>query len=314
MNRSAAQKYRQVFGYYDTLATAESWTTGLSNMLEWLTWSTDNVLGVTKSTYTKRIVEWCHEKRSSSAESMLAHVTARLKDEVERSDVSERYAPTKSTIASAREALRRSKYFSEDYLNKEFDIFWTLASDTYLDAFYGQFTRIRGGGHWSTHGNSGLFEYSTRIKSMQMDNLSYNEQEGLLVANELKLGGKKNGDQILKYALMYSMLRERGFITPATRFLLLFISDKAAAFDKDRLIAEEIDFCRKAGKSTTLAASAPEIVAHAKRAEYGCTTWGKIMGFNTEYMARLDPTTQQVERKLLWGFNETLSLKKFLQD
>jgi hypothetical protein len=111
---------------------------------------------------------------------------------MQRSEQSEPYAPRTFAIAAAMEALRRAKFFSEDYLNKEFDIFWILVSDKFLDAFYRQFTQIKGAGQWATHGNSGLFKKSTAIREMQMDNLSYNETEALLVANELKLGGKKN--------------------------------------------------------------------------------------------------------------------------
>ena len=86
----------------------------------------------------------------------------------------DRHTKPTYTVATAREALRRAKYFSEDYFNKEFDIFWTLVSDAFLDMYYGKFVDVRGGGNWSTHGNSGLFEYSTRITETFMDNLSYN--------------------------------------------------------------------------------------------------------------------------------------------
>jgi hypothetical protein len=313
MKISATEKYRNIFGQMHSLATQESWTTGVSNMLEWLTWSTDNVLGVTKSIYTKQVVDWCLEKRGATPAAVLQHVKNKLAEATALSDVSERYAPTKYTIASAREALRRSKYFSEDYLNKEFDIYWTLVSDIYLDAFYGRFTRVRGGGGWYTHGNSGLFEYSTRIKEMQMDNLSYNPDERLLVANELKLGGKKNKDQILKYALMLKLLKERDFVLPDTRLLLLFISDKAEKLDKESLIAEEMTYCKLVAKSTTLAACAPDVVALARQSECESISWNSIISFNDTYLAKLDPKAQQVERKLLTGFNETLAGKKLLQ-
>lgn len=169
-----------------------------------------------------------------------------------------------SAIASPREALRRAKFFSEDYLNKEFDIYWTLVSDKYLDRFYRQFTHVKGGGEWSTHGNSGLFSTSTDIRAMQMDNLSYNETEGLLVANELKLGGRKNPDQILKYALMFNLLRERKFIVPEARLLLLFISDADDHLRWDALIEEEVAFCRASSKSTARAACQSDVVAIAR--------------------------------------------------
>src|SRR5437867_1018715 len=216
---------------------------------------------------------------------------------MEQTEQSERYAPRASTIASAREALRRAKFFSEDYLNKEFDIFWILVSDKYLDAFYHQFTNINGGGQWSTHGNSGLFVCSTNITGMQMDNLSYNQSEALLVANELKLGGKKNPDQILKYALMFKLLRDKKFIAPESRFVLLFIGGTKKVTPWEAQIEKEVSFCKSSSKSTARAACEPEVVEIAKSAEFEHTSWSQLSQFNNRYLATLDPQVQQVERK-----------------
>ena len=168
---------------------------------------------------------WCHEllARRLSLEELQSRIEQNIKRETTQSEAVEPYAPPAKSIASAREALRRAKYFSENYLNKEFDIFWSLANDKYLDVYYRQFTKINGGGTWFCHGNGGSFKKSAALSSMQMDNLSYNPKENLLVANELKLGGKRNRDQILKYALMYRILRNGKFIGQHTRFLLLFI-------------------------------------------------------------------------------------------
>lgn len=150
------ERYKKIFGEIRTLGEEVAWTTGLSNMLEWLTWSTNDVLGVTKTRYRKKILEWAHDPSIQQADlkTRTEFVEKRLKEEVEASEKLERYAKVNSTIATPREALRRAKYFSEDYLNKEFDIYWSLVSDQYLDAFYGQVTSLKGGGRWYTHGNS----------------------------------------------------------------------------------------------------------------------------------------------------------------
>ena len=58
----ARDKYIQVFGKIETLAEPISWSTGISNMLEWLLWSTNDVLGVTKTQYRKKIVNWSHDE------------------------------------------------------------------------------------------------------------------------------------------------------------------------------------------------------------------------------------------------------------
>lgn len=312
---TARDKYIKIFGKIDSLEHEVSWSTGVSNMLEWLTWSTNDVLGVTKTKYREEIVKWSHDAavRDSSLEAKQDFVKQQIDIELRESERHETYDPISHRIASPREALRRAKFFSEDYLNKEFDIFWTLASDTYLDKFYRQFTKIEGGGRWFTHGNSGLFAKSTEISDMQMDNLSYNPSEGLLVANELKLGGKKNPDQILKYALMYRLLRDGNFIKPETRFFLLFIGDIKEMRLWEGLIAEEEAYCRGSSKSTAERALHPEGIKLANTAEKDSTTWRDLVEFNKEYLTILDLPKQQVEQKLIWGFNETLLSKKFMQ-
>ena len=311
----ASEKYFNVFGRLNSLAKPISWATGISNMLEWLVWDTSNVLGITKTEYLKRLIAWSVEDavQNGTLEEKINYVSARLAQELKRTEKSERYAPRIAGIVTAREALRRAKYFSEDYLNKEFDIFWILVSDSYLDEFYRQFRPIKRGGRWTTHGNSGLFHYSTDITEMQMDNLSYNETEALLVANELKHGGKKNPDQILKYALMFKLLRDRKFILPHSRFLLLFIGRTKEETAWQTLIEQEVSFCKTSSKSTARDACQPEVVEIAKSAECASTTWRELMDFNKKYVARLDPRAQQVEQKLLDGFNDSLASKAFMQ-
>jgi hypothetical protein len=310
----ARDKYIQVFGKIETLAEPISWPTGISNMLEWLLWSTNDVLGVTKTQYRKKIVNWSHDEsiRGSHIDEKQQFVIDKINEETVASERLSRYERATSSIAAPREALRRAKYFSEDYLNKEFDIFWGLVSDSYLDTYYSQFISLQGGGQWFTHGNSGLFACSTDIKEMQMDNLSYSPSENILIANELKLGGKKNPDQILKYALMYRLLLERGFIPPETRFMLLFIGDKLESSKWEEAIEKEIDYCNKSTKSTAKMALHSDVLMIAKNTEYAATTWCDLIAFNDKYTLSLDMPMQQVEQKLLWGFNETLSAKKFM--
>ena len=311
----ASDQYMNVFGRLKSLAEPISWAEGVSNMLDWLVWNTSNVLGITKTEFWKKIVAWTHEGavRDGTLDEKLKYVSGKLYEALQASEQSERYAPRTSTIASAREALRRAKYFSEDYLNKEFDIFWILVSDRYLDAFYRQFTHIKGGGRWSTHGNSGLFYYSTGITKMQMDNLSYNETEALLVANELKLGGKKNRDQILKYALMFKLLRDRKFIDFHSRFLLLFIGGSKEDTQWEERIQAEVSFCKNSPKSTAQDVCQAEVIEIARSAKYESISWSEVVQFNKTYATKLDAKEHQVEQKLISGFNETLSAKAFMQ-
>jgi hypothetical protein len=114
---NAHDKYKKVFGQIKTLAESVSWSTGLSNMLEWLTWDTSNVLGITKTMYRKQIIELSNNEavRDEELGEKLHYVTKKINAEIAASERLNRYAAPTSSIASAREVLRRAKYYSEDY-------------------------------------------------------------------------------------------------------------------------------------------------------------------------------------------------------
>lgn len=97
----ASDRYINVFGQLESLADRISWTTGVSNMLDWLTWSTSGVLGITKTRYWKRIIAWCQEDavRDRTLQEKVDYVAQKLDEELKRSEQSERYARPTSTIA-----------------------------------------------------------------------------------------------------------------------------------------------------------------------------------------------------------------------
>jgi hypothetical protein len=113
---------------------------------------------------------------------------------------------------------------------------------------------------------------------------------------------------------MFKALRDKEFIAPRSRFLLLFIGKTREQSRWEQLLSEEIIFCKNSPKSTLRAACEPQIIDIANSAEYASTTWRELMEFNETYVARLDAQNQQVERKLLWGFNESVASKAFMQE
>lgn len=308
----AGDKYKKVFGSIHTLSDEIPWTTGLSNMMEFLLWETRAVLGISKTQFWKLILSISNQEnvRNLPMEEKQRHIEKHLSQLLSKSDVTVRYQNAKATYCSPREALRRNKYFSEDYLNKEFDIFLSLCSDRYLDELYSLFIDLNPGGNWSTHGNSGLFACSTEIEKMQMDNLAYNSMEKILVANELKLGGHKNPDQILKYAYMLHRLIDIQFIDKDTTFLLLFISDKQDEYDLGSEIASEIEYCRLKKNRDFLIQD--EILIIARTLSLKCTTWSALIEHNEQYSHQLT-NEQQVEKKLINGFNTSLREKAHMQ-
>ena len=307
----AAEKYRRIFGSISHLKDEIPWTTGLSNMVEFLVWEPQRVLGISKKQYLKQIIDWTMlpEMAGKSIEEIEQVISKKINQKMNDSEQVETYSTQTIGICNAREAVRRVKFFSEDYLNKEFDIFLSLCSDTYLNLFYQQFITLEESGSWSTHGNSGIFEFSTELKAMSMDNLSYNYRANVLVANELKLNGKKNADQILKYCLMYEHLLEIGFIEKGTKFLLLFIGSSVLWDDKQSLVDKEIAMCQSkpAKYQHLLRSELLEVVTHL---EVASITWQSLIEFNNHYLN--DNEICQVEQKLLQGFNQSLQSKSFM--
>jgi hypothetical protein len=79
------------------------------------------------------------------------------------------------------------------------------------------------------------------------------------------------------------------------------------------LMEAEVSDCKNNSKSTARAACQPDIIAAAKSAEKASVTWSDLIKFNEKYSAQLDPETQQVEIKLLSGFNDSVTAKAVMQ-
>ena len=306
----AIEKYKKVFGEISHLSDEVPWTTGVSNTVEALLWETHHILGVSKKEYWKTIVDWCCDDEVKDLPLQQKHkeIEKRLNRIMKQTEQTNRYDKAPKGICTAREALRRIKYFSEDYLNKEFDIFLSLSSDIYLDQLYQQYSDFESGGTWSTHGNSGIFGSSIELSSMYIDNVAYNKTENILVANELKLNGKKNPDQILKYCLLCNHLEEIGFVEDNVNYLLLFIGGKKERYYLESAIASEVKYCEKKGREYLMSDA---VLSRSEKLNLCSITWIDIIDFNNKYLKTLTPHSQ-VERKLIEGFNVSLSEKSYM--
>lgn len=307
----AYEKYQAVFGSIESLSDQIPWTTGVSNLVEYLLWETRAILGISKTELIRKIVQWLDEEcdPTLTVDQRINFIKKKLTGLIAQTDNCQPYDKPRAVYCGPREALRRNRYFSEDYLNKEFDIFLGLSSDEYLDFLYRGYLEFPSGGRWATHGNGGIFENSTRIGKMSMDNLAYNHDRRVLVANELKLGGKKNKDQLIKYSYLRLRLEEIGFIAPDTKYLLLFIGDRHERFELSSEIDKEVEYCRTVKGAHLLEGGVEE---NARNMQVESMTWLELVSLNKEYARRLDPK-RQVEEKLLSGFAATLLDKASLQ-
>src|SRR5690606_28114704 len=104
---------------------------------------------------------------------------------------------------------------------------------------------------------------------------------------------------------------DRGFIAPGTRFALLFLGDTGKDQDWRALIQTEVAYCRASKKSTLKDACNDRCLEEAEGTFFAGTTWQELFRFNEAYLEQLEGR-QQVERRLICGFNEALKKKAFL--
>lgn len=305
----------RIVGEFSHLKEQEHWPEAIATTVESLAWQTQSILGVSKSQLIKRIVDETLQALDNGIERdrIGRQVAEHIKREVANSTVSDRaHRPTGGSMISPYEAHRRMRFHSEDYLNREFDVLWSLVGDDYLDAFYGQFTDVAQGGQWVRHGNTTRLLNSLGRYDMQFDSLTYNYDRNLLIGNELKLSSGKNRDQILKYSHLFRVLRRDGFIEPDDKAMLLFIG--RTLIDSDRLsddIRKEIDYL-DANPKKWFSADRDGIIRDAQSMTVRSTTWRELSKFNTGYAserAENQPTLQ----KLLIGFNDSLAQKALIQ-
>jgi len=305
----------RIVGEFSHLKEEEHWPDAIANMVESIAWQTQSVLGVSKSQLIKRIVNETLQVVDDDVDrdKIGRQVVEHIKREVADNTVSDRAPrPTGTGLISPYEAHRRMRFHSEDFLNREFDILWSLVGDDYLDTFYGQFTDVAPDGKWVTHGNTTRLLNSLGCYDMQFDSLSYNYDRKLLVANELKLGGGKNRDQVLKYSHLFRSLRRNGYIECDDETMLLFIGRTIIDHDQVQyVIRKEIDYL-DANPKKWFTADRDGIVRDAQSMKIYSTTWRELWGFNTVY-ARERAKDQQTLQKLLIGFNDSLAQKPLLQ-
>jgi hypothetical protein len=102
----------------------------VAGVIRLLTWETDNALGISKTQLQQRALDHVFqscENEILTREELDAIATSfksKTKKEIESSSVQDPYAdPIKGRLISPIEAQRRLRFFSEEFLNNEFDVF-----------------------------------------------------------------------------------------------------------------------------------------------------------------------------------------------
>jgi hypothetical protein len=228
------RKERLVLTKINHLKEQLPWTMGLAGLARLVTWETKNVLGVSKNELVEKIIgwvlefqgEWNEETGPPNEKEILEYCKKRMDAEKANSEVDEIYAEKKNgLLISPMEAQRRMRCFSEEFLNKEFDMFLSLLPDhvinNYLKSF---FPSVCEEAKWNLFGLSNDFETAVSIKYMYHDTLLYSHETSHLVSIELKFDTDLSDNQLLKYAFMMADLESQGKIDKECTHDFLVIS------------------------------------------------------------------------------------------
>ena len=165
---------------------------------------------------------------SPTKKEIFEYCKKRMDAEKVSSEVNEIYAEKKNgLLISPMEAQRRMRCFSEEFLNKEFDMFLSLLPDhvinNYLKSF---FPSVCKESKWNLFGLSNDFETAVSIKYMYHDTLLYSHETSHLVSIELKFDTDLSDNQLLKYAFMMADLESQGKIDKDCTHDFLVISQE----------------------------------------------------------------------------------------
>ena len=216
------------------------WTMGLAGLVRLVTWESKNVLGVSKNEMVEKIIGWVLEFQGERDEEtappnekeIFEYCKKRMDAEMAQSEVDKIYAEKitqdeekNKLLIDPTEAQRRMRCFSEEFLNKEFDVFLSLLPNhvinNYLKSF---FPSVREKAKWNLFGLSNDFETAVSIKYMYHDTLIYSHETSHLVSIELKFDTDLGENQLLKYAFMMADLESQGKIDKSCTHDFLIIS------------------------------------------------------------------------------------------
>jgi hypothetical protein len=332
---TAKENYKHRTGLQETkhLKDSQPWTMGLAGLLRLVTWQTASVLGISKTKYRKAVVKWTVEvfKRYVEEEDLdFSEIESKAGNLVERNSAEQVQKanpeegkmyekPKTGLMVAPYEAQRRLRYFDEEYLNKEFDIFMALLPDQTLTQYINQFFDLPEGNGWSVFGNTNDIEQSTGIKYMVFDTLAYSHETKTLVALELKVDAPPAKDQVYKYAFLKADLESQGMIAEGSSFHLLFIGAKEGTDDlyeelvehgKHLLDLGEEHYPKKTREPERLKSLAPLVEKVLDEIQVRHTTWQELGEYFDELL-KSAPEESYAESyaKVIKGFLDSLSLK-----
>ncbi len=315
---------RHIIYKTDHLKDGVSWTSGLAGVIRLLTWETETALGISKTQLQKRVLDHVFESCENEIlskekfDAIVSQLETKTRLEIESATAENLYdKPKKGILINPIEAQRRIRLFSEEFLNKEFDVFMSLLPSSVLSDYLSLHFNISRESQWSIIGSSNDFEASTDMKFMYMDTLAYAHNTSALVALELKMDSDIGKDQILKYCFMAAYLEFKGFIAKDTTFHILIVGNDSSLTDELSSLRSEAaqqlqnkEYPRKKISYREIESLVPLAETHLHSIDIKNTTWQEF-GDHFNKLKQEIPNHGHSESlfKLIEGFLTSLEIK-----
>jgi hypothetical protein len=251
-----------------------SWTSGVAGVIRLLTWETDNALGISKTQLQQRVLDHVFQSCENEIlteekfKSIATSLDTKTKREIESASVENLYDdPKKGLLINPIEAQRRVRFFSEEFLNKEFDVFMSLLPNIELTNYLNSHFNLQPDSQWTIAGSSNDFEASTGMKFMYMDTLAYSHHTSTLIALELKMDSPLGKDQILKYCFMAAYLEWKGMIAKNSTFHILILGNDSSLANAVSSLKQEAQQQLREKQYPKKGITTEEIESLAQRAE-----------------------------------------------
>lgn len=221
---------KKIHECFTSLEERQPWTASMVNLIQHISWETEDILGTSKTMLIKDTIDSTLEEvknGSVDSDAIIKKIKDKHNKQKKSSQATDKYSAFSSKVLiSPWEAQRRIRYFSENLLNHEFDIFMNLLPDHLVAKYlHSHFAALHNdAGVWRIYGHSNEFSLSVESAG-QHDTMAYNKKTGCLVGIEIKIDADVQKDQLFKYCCMFYDLLKKKFVSAKDFYFLVIATD-----------------------------------------------------------------------------------------
>lgn len=215
----------------ENLSQSLEWGHAIFGLLSELAYNPKNFIGVGRKSIFQRAIQEAldieKEDEDFDEEDKLTKLVNRVERKYQKDQKESRVdglysLPKGKGPLFANEACRQLRVFHEIVLNSEFDLLMNLMPDTVITEYLNSYLQVGQVDGWERFPSCSELNGSIPTFT-QPDSLLCSSSRKRLVAIELKLGAEVGEDQIEKYAALFWIFRDRGWLAEDCTFHLLIL-------------------------------------------------------------------------------------------